>query len=476
MTKVYAPQNDHVPSEDVLHLFNLDRSGQPLMPRLQLLNWTTGRVFLPWLHHLLSPSLTDVHLDLNGGRSSPVDIAVIKAVPTTHLKHIALSTLRTTAGVNAALLDLIYESKRLKSIYIQQEATVEESSPPHDEVKDEGEPIELGGLTSITIGLKNDSTFLSSLFNRTTLPNIQQIYIKHTGRAEWLGSDNMFDSMLQSASPGVLHALRYTSLYHGIDITSAKIQQLQRFSALRAVRITSTCNASRCKFFLSDNDITTLAVAMPNLTELHLGGTPCASTLVNVSMNGLAVLAANCTKLGELQIHFDTAGFINKVLDGSTEHIPSPQLVPNPCQLTQLNVGQIPLTKNTDGHWTIAMALLQIFPNLKCVKHYQPPFRMGDWGEVVRIIKAQRRIASLMGGTSHESTPGHISDTKLVWFARVIAQEYLTFAGSHFWTTVPLRVLRSNKMTQSSVDRSTRCVLAQDPRLGSQFIAVSVEK
>ena len=423
MTRVYASQDDHITSEDILHLVNLDRSGQPLMPGLQVLNWTTGRVSLPWLHHLLSPSLTDVHIDLNGGRSAPVDIAVIRAIPTVHLKHIAFSTLRVTTGVNAALLDLVTGSKRLKTICIQQEVTPGENSPLHDEIKDEGEPIELDGLTSITIGLKTDSTFLSRLFNRTTLPNIQKICVKHLGRIEWLGSENLFNSMLQSSSPRALHTLRYSSNYYGVDITSAKIQQLQDFSALGAVRITSSCNASRCKFFLSDNDISTLAFAMPNLTELYLGGTPCASTLVSVSLNGLAVLAAKCTKLGELQIHFDTAGFINKALDGSTEHIPSPQLARHPCRLTQLHVGQTPLTKNTDGYWTIGMALLQIFPNLKGITHYQPQFRVSDWGEVVRIIQAQRKIASLMGGMSPESTPVRFSDSKPVWFTRVIAQQ-----------------------------------------------------
>ena len=414
MAKVYAPQNDYVPSEDILHLLNLDRSGQQLMPRLQLLNWTTGRALLPWLHLLLSPSLSDVHIDLNGGRPTPVDVAVIKAIPTTHLEHIAFSTLRTTTEVCAALLDLVHKSKRLESIYIQQEMTSEEISLPQDGVKEEREPIELGGLTSIIIGFKNGFHLLSSLFNTTTIPNIQQIYIKHLGKTEWLGGDDLFDSMLRSASPGVLHALRYTSHYHGMDITSAKIQSLQRFSALRSVRVTSTCDAARCKFFLSDNDISTIALTMPNLVELHLGGIPCTSTLVNVSMNGLATLAANCAKLTELQIHFDTAGFIGKVLEGPAERISPPKLAPSPCQLTQLNVGKISLNRNIDGYWTIGMALLQIFPNLKSIKYQRQSFVSGDWGEVARIITVQRNITSLMSGMPDEFTLVCVSDAKPV--------------------------------------------------------------
>lgn len=414
MTRVYAPQDDYVPSEDILHFINLDRSGQPLMPRLQLLHWTTGRAFLPWLHLLLSPSLSDVHIDLNGGRTTPVDIAVIKAIPTTHLKHIAFSNLRTTTEVGAVLLDLIQKSKRLESIYIQQETTSEELSPPHEEIQGEREPIELEGLTSMIIGFKTDPTFLSSLFNTTTLPNIQQIYIKHLGKAEWLGGDDLFNSMLRSASPGFLHALRYISHYHGMDITPAIIHPLQSFTALRTIRITSLCSLARCKFFLSDDNISTIAFAMPNLIELHLGGTPCTSNLVNVSMNGLATLAANCTKLTELQVHFDTAGFINRALDKSTERIPPPRLSPDPCQLTQLIVGKIPLSKGIDGCWTIGMALLQIFPNLKSIKYYQHPFGASDWGEVMRIIKVQRNIASLMSGMSYQFTLVHVSDIKPV--------------------------------------------------------------
>lgn len=412
MERVYAPQNDNVPSEDILHLVNLDRLGQPLMPRLQLLNWTTGRAFLPWLHLLLSPSLSDVHIDLNGGRAAPVDIAVIKAVPTTHLEHIAFSTLRTTTEVGAALLNLVHKSKRLQSIYIQQETTLEEASPAQDEIRDERETIELRGLTSIIIGFKNGFHLLSSLFNKTKLPNIQQVYIKHLGKSEWLGGDELFDSMLRSASRSVLHTLRYTSYYHGVDITSSKIRSLENFSALKTVRITSMCNVARCKFFLSDDDISAIALAMPNLVELYLGGTPCTSTLVNVSMNGLATLAANCTKLTELQIHFDTAGFINKALEAPTERIAPPRLAQNPCQLVQLNVGKIPLSKGIDGCWTIGMALLQIFPNLKNIKYHQQLFGMGDWGEVARIIKVQRNIASLMSGMSDESGIFRVSDKK----------------------------------------------------------------
>ena len=37
MISVYPPQNDHVPSEDILHSVNLHRSMRPLMPRLQLI-------------------------------------------------------------------------------------------------------------------------------------------------------------------------------------------------------------------------------------------------------------------------------------------------------------------------------------------------------------------------------------------------------------------------------------------------------
>ena len=410
MTEVRAPQNDDAPSEDILHLVNLDRSMQPLTPKLRLLSWTTGRLSLPWLHLLLSPSLSEIHVDLNGGRATPVNVAVIRALPTTNLKHIAFSTLHTNPEVSAALLDLVFESRQIESIYIQQEDNSEDTNPPDDEAKGELEPIELRALTSIIMAFKKEPTFLPSFFGGTTLPNIQQIYLQHSGRTEWLGSDNLFDSMLRSISPGALHALRYTSRCHGMDITSTGIQPLRSFTALRTVRVTSLCSATRCKFFLSDDDISAIATAMPNLTELYLGGTPCMSTMVNVSMDSLAVLAANCTKLRDLQIHFDTAGFISKALDVPIEHVPSPQLKPGSCQLTQLNVGKIPLGRGTDGYWIVGMALLQIFPNLKTIKHHQQPLFGGDWGDVMRIIKVQRNVGNLMDGTPDDFTLIHAPD------------------------------------------------------------------
>lgn len=417
MVKVYAPQNDYLLSEDILHLINLDRSGQPLVPRLQLLNWTTARAFLPWLHLLLSPSLSEIHIDLNGGRTPPVNVAVIRAIPTTHLKYIAFSTLHSNTEVDAALLDLFHRSKRLESFYMQQESGSEEASPPNDEVGGAQEPIELEDLTSITIGFKSESTFLSSLFKRTTLPNIQKIHFMHLGRTEWLGGDRLFDSVLRSASPRALHALRYTSHYYGMDITSARIQQLRSFVALKTVRVTSSCSTGHCKFLLSDDDISTIASAMPNLGELYLGGTPCASTPVNVSMNGLATIAANCTKLTDLQIHFDAARFITRALDVPSEQIAPLRSTQNSCRLTQLNVGRIPLGRGVDGYWVVGMALLQIFPNLKNIKHHQQQhqlFGMNDWGEVMRIIGVQRNVTNLTTGTSGEFTAVRVSNTQPV--------------------------------------------------------------
>jgi hypothetical protein len=402
MTRVYAPENDYVPSDDVLHLVNLDRSGQPFMPRLQLLNWTTSRAFLPWLHLLLSPSLSDIHVDLNGGRATPVNVAVVKALPTVQLKHVAFSTVHTNTELDDALLGLVLEAKRLESIYIQQEMNTEDTSPPSDEIEDEREPITLEYLTSIIIGFKTETAFLQNLFNGRSLPKIQLIYLKHLGKTEWVGADDLFDSMLLSASPNVLHTLRYTSHYHGMDITSARIQPLQSFTVLRTLRVTSSCSTTRCKFFLSDDDVSTVALAMPNLAELYLGGPPCNSTLVNVSVDGLAALATNCTKLTELQIHFDTAGFISKALDTTNEHVAPAQSTQDPCQLAQLNVGRIPLNKGTDGYWTVAMALLRLFPNLKSIKSHQQMFAASDWGEVMRIIKVQRNVASLLSGALKE--------------------------------------------------------------------------
>jgi len=413
MKRIYPPQNDLLLSEDILHLVNLDQSGQPFVPRLQLLNWTTGRAFLPWLHHLLSPSLSDVLIDLDGGRATPVNVAVIKALPTTHLKNIAFSTVHANTEVDTTLLDLFFKSKRLTSIYVQQESSSEDTSSPGNGIEGEWEPIELEGLTSITIGFKNGSTFPQNFFNRVKLSNIQRIYLQHSGETGSLGSGVLFDCMLRSASTGVLHGLRYISHYHGVDITPARIQQLRGFSTLRTIRITSPCSTTGCQFFLSDDDISILAIAMPNLVELHLGGTPCTSTLVNVSMISLATLAANCTKLRDLQIHFDTASFISRALDVPNERIATPRLASSSCQLTQLNVGRIPLSKGTDGYWMIGTALLQIFPNLKNIK-YQQSYGMHSWGEVMRIIKVQQNVTSLISGASDELTLVRVSDIQQV--------------------------------------------------------------
>lgn len=402
MTRLDASQDEGVPSDDILHLINLDRSsGEQFVPKLQHLTWTTSRTYLPWLHLLLSPSLSGIHIDLNGGRLAPVNVAVIKAIPTVRLRHIAFSTLRVNNEVDAALLGLVFKAKLLKSIYIQQENTVEGASLRTGEADGERDRIKLDYLTSIIMGFNNDAAFLHDFFGGTTLPNIQQVFLKHSGRAEWLGADKLFDCMLGSASPSALHSLRYISIHHGIDIVSAKIQPLQSYTALKTLRVTSSCNVSRCKFFLSDDDISTIALAMPNLVDLFLGGVPCNSALVNVSIDGLATLSANCTNLTELQIHFDTAGFINRALDTSGTHAAPAQLTQSSSRLTQLHVGRIPLSQGMDGYWTIGMALLRIFPKLKNIKSHQQLFGAGDWGEVMRVVEVQRNVTRLLKSASN---------------------------------------------------------------------------
>ena len=388
MTRIYPPQNDRVPSDEILHLFNLDRSGRTLMPGLQLLSWTTSRASLPWLHHLLSPNLPVVEIDFNGGHAAPVTVAVIKALPTTNLKRVAFSALRTNSEVNAALWDLVLNSKRLGSIYIQQAKDIGSSG----EVKDQGEPIELESLESVKIVFNTEPAFLPTLFKRSKLPNVHEIHAVHCGKTDWPGADDLFGSMLGSASPGVFHAFRYISNFYGIDITPARIEPLRRFVALRNLRVTSQCTITRCKFFLSDDDVSAIAIAMPNLVELHLGGIPCSSP-ANVSVRGLAALAANCTKLVGLQIHFDTTRFVDKALDVSGERTIPPQLTQGSCQLTQLSVGRMALAETVDGRLAVAMALSQMFPNLesiKCKKLHE------SWEEVMKIIKVQRYVANLV--------------------------------------------------------------------------------
>lgn len=394
MTCIYEPKCDWVlPSDDILHLINLDRSGETLLPRLQHLDWTTGRAFLPWLHHLLSPNLSVIRIDFSGARATPVNVAVIKALPTANLRHVALSTLYTNTEVYGGLLDLIFGSRRLETIYVQQETNAGESSPSGDEVYDERGAIVLEALRSIKTVFKTEPTFLRTLFGSATCPNIREICIEHLGKVDWPNIDTLFDPMLRSASPNVLHTLRCVSQYHGMDITSAKVETLQRFVALRSLRITSLCTATRCRFFLSDNDVSTIATAMPNLVDLLLGGPPCSSA-VEVSINSLAVLAANCTKLERLQIHFDTTYFVHRALDVSGERTAPQNVASSVCKLTQLNVGRIVLGGGMDGYWTVGMALLRIFPKLEKINYHQHVFN--DWGAVMRIIKVQKNIANLV--------------------------------------------------------------------------------
>jgi hypothetical protein len=402
MTGIDTPQIEHwAPSDDILPLIIPNQLGQELMPRLRSLYWTTGRASLPWLYRLLSPNLSVIRINFMRGHGTPVRVAVIKALPTTNLKHFDLSALHTNPEVDGALLDFVLNSKRLASISITQKSRCGGAGPPGDEIKNEREPIELGSLKSITMDFKSEPSFLQNLFNRATFPNMREINIMHLSKADWLGADEFFDSIMRlSPSHGAsLQVLLYASTYHGTDITSTKIQLLQRFVALRILYVRSRCTKGRCKFFLSDSDVSAIAISMPNLDELHLGGTPCSST-VNVSINrGLAALAANCTDLAVLQIHFDAVRFNSSAPDAFGERVAPLQLTQDSCQLAKLIVGKTVLGTDVEGQHAVGMALLQIFPNLKKIiyhkKHRRSLGFFSEWEGVMRVIKVHRRVAGL---------------------------------------------------------------------------------
>lgn len=124
-----------------------------------------------------------------------MNVVVTKAL-STYLKHITFSALHTNTKANSALLDLVPKLRLLVSIYIQQENNSEGRTPSGNKIEDEQESTELQDLKSVIVGFSNKPTFLPSLSNRAMLPCTQQIYLQHIDQTEWLGPNDVFDSML----------------------------------------------------------------------------------------------------------------------------------------------------------------------------------------------------------------------------------------------------------------------------------------
>jgi len=149
------------------------------------------------------------------------------------------------------------------------------------------------------------------------------------------------------------------------DITPAVLTPLLAFGYLTNLSVSPPCHPTRCGSLLTNDALAQLARALPQLVELVLGNVPCGSPATGVTLSGLTPLSVHCVNLKTLQVHFSALDVDTDIPDcallGPSDLTP---LSPNHCQLTQIVVGQLPISTQGQSLLVVTSFLHQTFPML----------------------------------------------------------------------------------------------------------------
>ena len=141
----------------------------------------------------------------------------------------------------------------------------------------------------------------------------------------------------------------------------------------------------RCPFKLNDDNVTKLAMALPQLEYLFLGR-PCAKNTCTTTVACLLPISVYCLKLDELEIHFNTTNIVDDLKNISEDpRFQTVRSLPR-CSLDYLGVWQIPLTVDDTDFEDVVNGILDIFPTLdRCC----PAEDNSDWEEFSERLAAR---------------------------------------------------------------------------------------
>ena len=187
----------------------------------------------------------------------------------------------------------------------------------------------------------------------------------------WLSLFRRLETRVSSAQvtaplSRVKESLKYLNLkgLSGLIIDASFTSPIQLFHNLVDLTIPVLCHPDqgRCTFELNNNNIAGLVVALPRLESLFLGR-PCSNNSCTTTVACLLIISVHCTKLQELEIHFNTANVIRDFEDLSEDY---QELLSLPrCALRRLNIHRIPLTLDGPGFEAVVNGISSIFPSLE---------------------------------------------------------------------------------------------------------------
>ena len=370
--------------------------GQYLLPNLRSIHWEDDSWDnTPFLRLFLNPELVSVYIRFPNRDPHLYRPATVSLIPTGGLTHLQLDVMGNEDFPLSALNNLLdAAAETLRSVDLDGELPVAISE----------KLFQLPNLRFLDVELSGTRISPPAV----VFPSLEKLGISYGESDSWLHTlQNIPDPTLREldvffsgSSPIYLQTLTSSLLGAGIErtlvsleclpegripLTEAGIRPLFLFKRLTVLDLISHCTAERCNAQLNDSIISGLAMALPQLTSLSLGGPPCDHVASNVTIASLVALSANCIDLDFLRLHFNANDIITRGTTGN------PSTCIFACKLRTLSVGAQPLPSNNDDILLVTFAILHIFPHLDTISSTG-----GLWGRVGRGVQLFRKAPSIL--------------------------------------------------------------------------------
>jgi len=361
--------------------------GHYLMPnlrsvRLDLYTWD----LVPFLRLFLNPGLVNVDIDFPDDDPHIYRPATISLIPTGDLTHLRLGSMDDDDLSMDALHNLLDEaSETLRSVYLDGQpsmAVIEKL-------------LQLPDLRYLDVQLPGTRISPPAV----VFPSLEKLAVDYSKGVSWLHILQHIPSLLELVVTYAGSSSRYlqilgSSLCAGVGrtlvslkcssekeapLTEAGLRPLLSFGRLMTLELDTLCIGQRCGTQLDDSIISELAMALPRLTSLTLGGIPCKTSTSDVTVTGLVALSTNCVDLDFLQLHFNTKDIVSR---GTRANSQTHRFT---CKLRTLSVGAQPLPSDHDDILLVTFAILHIFPHVETISSAE-----GNWDRVGRGIQLFR--------------------------------------------------------------------------------------
>ena len=201
------------------------------------------------------------------------------------------------------------------------------------------------------------------------LSSLQLLQLRGEPTLGWLSFFNSPKDQSPSwtlANNNLINLAHYRIAADMAVIDSALLSKFLPFTSLVNMFIGEGCQIedSNCTSRFTDEDVESLAIAMPKLEVLTLGRRPCNANTCPTTVLSFLFLSIHCTKLKQLSIHFRTSNMPAEIMS-MVDYASSHDLFQRPkCPLDTLVMGDQILHLEDHEIALVSVGIAVIFPFL----------------------------------------------------------------------------------------------------------------